>query len=154
MIRFCHLAPMTMEQKDPELSRLPTHLTRFGTLMTLTCSFLYSLFDKRDDSTNLLRIWNGFDHPFYQKLAAITEQLEPFRDDLFKVRSHYDFHGSLSRAHEVEGFEIFQESKVRPLFEAVHEMKQLAVEMIVWHTVRSPDPSVLSDLRVELLGET
>jgi len=154
LIRFCHLAQMTMEQKDPEMSRLPTHLTRFGTLITLTCSFLYSLFDKRDDSTNLLRIWDGFDHPFHQKLAAIAEKLEPFKDDLFKVRSRYDFHGSLSRSHEAEGFEIFQDSTVRHLFEIVHEMKQLAVEMIVWYTVRSPDPSLLSDLQAELLGGT
>src|SRR5262245_48209586 len=75
MIRFCHLAQMTMEQKDPWVGRLPTHLTRFGTLLTLTCSFLYSLFDKRDDSTNLLRIWTGFDHPFHQKLTAIAKKL-------------------------------------------------------------------------------
>lgn len=154
MIRFCHLAQMTIEQKDPASSRLPIHLTRFGTLMTLTCSFLYSLFDKRhDDSTNLLSIWSGFEHPFDQELEAIAKKLEPFKDDLFKVRSRYDFHGSLSHAHEAEGFRIFQISEVHTLFEVVHEMKQLADKMVVY-TVRSPDPSLLTDLQIELLGGT
>ena len=153
MIRFCHLTQMTMEYIPRET--LPLHLTRAGTLMTVTCSFLYSLFDKRSDSTNLLRIWTGFDHPFHQELSSIAKKLTPYEDNLYKLRSRYDFHGSVSRAHEAEGVMIFEDvEKSRKLFEIVHEVKQLAVKMVVWYMNASEElRPLIPDLQAELLGK-
>lgn len=159
LIRFSYLAQMTLELAEQHDTRgeavrqLPLHLTRCGTLMTTTCSFLYSLFDKRRDSTNLLRIWTGFEHPFTQRIDTIAERLSPFMDDLYKVRSRYDFHGSLSMAHQAEGFSIFEGERGHDLFRIVHDMKQLAVDMAEWYMAHNSDLiTLVSAFRVELLN--
>ena len=143
------------EKKDGG-TNLPEHLTRFGTLMTIACSFLYSLFDRRKDSTNLLRSWTGFDHPFHQDIEVIAKRLEPFEGGLYEVRSRYDFHGSLTHAHQVVGFSIFEDPRNRELFAIVHDMKQLAVNMVVWYMAHGPAELVvlLPALKAELLGPT
>jgi len=64
MMRFCYLAQMQFDCAACDTKALPLHLTRFGTLVLETASFLYSLFEDRPDSINLLKVWRGFDHPF------------------------------------------------------------------------------------------
>jgi hypothetical protein len=137
LMRFCYLAEITLEfakPQDVESTRpsLPEELTRCGTLMILTCSFLYSLFEDGSNSINLLKIWTGFDHPFRDELAVIDKRLEPFKEGLKKVRNRYGFHGSVSRVREFEGFTIFEPSVARKLFELVHDAKNIAVRMIHW----------------------
>ena len=108
MIRFCHLADLThsLSSSEPEPDWPPLHLTPFGTMMTLTGSFFFSLFEDRNDSINLRRIWSGFDHPFEEDLEAVELRLEPFRDSLRLIRNRFDFHGSLNREHERAGLDL------------------------------------------------
>ena len=157
MMRFCYLAQMTMEQPDPQQGLLPTHLTRFGTLLLDTCSFLYSLFDDRRDSIHLARVWAGFDHPFYDALTAIENRLQPFKPQLKLVRHRYGFHGSLSRTLEAEGFDILQDPLAGDLCTLIHDVKQLAVHMIAWHIDRMPCDhaergALLAAFKAELCG--
>jgi hypothetical protein len=159
LIRFCYFAHMTLElaqerdTREEDAGPLPLHLTRCGTLMTVTCSFLYSLFDKRKDSTNLRRIWTGFNHPFGQRIEAIVERLNPFMQELGWVRSRYDFHGSLSMTHQQTGFGIFEGERGRDLFRIVHDMKQLAVDMTIWFMAHNPNlVTYIPAFRTELLG--
>ena len=162
MIRFCYLAQMTLElgerrsENDGAASfpSLPEHLTRFGMLLTMTCSFLYSLFERRSDSTNLLRIWTDFEHPFRQELEDIAERLGPFMGDLYRVRSRYDFHGSLTQDHQAAGFGIFQDPQFRELCQIIHAMKQLAVNMVMWFMRHGPAEvaACIPAFRAELLG--
>jgi hypothetical protein len=86
---------------------LPLHLTRFGALLIEMSSFLYSLFDHRRDSINLLRVWQGFDHPFGNELQDYSTRLTPFKEDLKLVRDRLGFHGSLTRSHEGAGLGVF-----------------------------------------------
>lgn len=157
LIRFCYLVQMTMEQPDPQHSPLPTHLTRFGTLLLDTCSFLYSLFEDRTDSIHLARVWAGFDHPFYDALTAIENRLQPFKPQLKLVRDRYGFHGSLSRTREAEGFDILQDPLARDLCTLIHDVKQLAVHMIAWHLGHMPRDhaeriALLAAFEAELCG--
>ena len=55
MMRFCYLVEMQLKCAAGETKILPLHLTRFGTLLIETSSFLYSLFEERGDSINLIR---------------------------------------------------------------------------------------------------
>ncbi len=51
MIRFCYLAEMESEYVPYQTSVLEVHLTRFGTMVFETASFLYSLFEDTENST-------------------------------------------------------------------------------------------------------
>jgi hypothetical protein len=79
MMRFCILEKMQSEHAGGDTGVLPLHLTRFGTLLLETSSFLYSLFEDRSDSINLLSVWSGFDHPFGSELQQCASRLNPFR---------------------------------------------------------------------------
>ena len=87
MMRFCHLAQMTFEYASGDTKALPLHLTRFGVLVFETASFLYSLFEDRRDSINLLNVWQGFDHPFSDELQNYVTRLSPFKKELRLVRN-------------------------------------------------------------------
>lgn len=108
MIRFCHLADLThgLSSNDSQPDWPPLHLTPFGTMMTLTGSFLFSLFEERSDSINLGRIWGGdFEHPFEKEIEAVEQRLQPFKESLRLIRNRFDFHGSLNRSGEREGID-------------------------------------------------
>src|SRR5262245_1947376 len=107
MIQFCYMSRMLYEYAPYERILLPVHLTRFGTMFFQTASFLYSLFDDTKNSTNLLKIWKGFEHPFEDELQNFHDKLIPFKDELKRVRNRIGFHGSLTRTHEKAGLGIF-----------------------------------------------
>jgi hypothetical protein len=107
MMRFCCLVQMQFECAAGKANVLPLHLTRFGALLIEMSSFLYSLFDHRRDSINLLRVWQGFDHPFGNELQDYSTRLTPFKEDLKLVRDRLGFHGSLTRSHEGAGLGVF-----------------------------------------------
>jgi hypothetical protein len=164
MMRFCYIAQMALELAEEQnendtAAQFPPkwqHLTRWGTLQTLTGSMLYSLFDRRTNSTNLLRDWTEFDHPFRQALEEMEKRLQPFMGDLCKVRSSYDFHGNLTQAHQAEGFSIYQDpQRSQALLRIVHAMKQLAVNMIVWHmSYRPATHAYIRAFQAELLDQS
>ena len=135
MIRFCHLADLThgLSSSDPEPAWPPLHLTPFGTMMTLTRSFLFSLFEERQDSINLPRVWSGFDHPFDEELNAIDLRLHPLKESLRLIRNRFDFHGSLSRAHEGAGFDLYWDLELSAdLFGLMGDCRGLFERMIRW----------------------
>ncbi len=107
MMRFCQLAEMLFKCSNKTSTVLPLHLTRFGTLLIETASFLHSLFEERSDSINLVRLWQGFDHPFTKDLQGHATRLDAFKEDLKLVRHRLGFHGSLTRSHEKAGLGIF-----------------------------------------------
>jgi hypothetical protein len=82
MMRYCYLVELTFECAGHKSKVLPLHVTRFGTLVLESASFLYSLFDDRSDSTNLLKIWTGFEHPFQGDLQQFVKTLQSFKADL------------------------------------------------------------------------
>ena len=136
MIRFCHLADLThsLSSSEPEPDWPPLHLTPFGTMMTLTGSFFFSLFEDRNDSINLRRIWSGFDHPFEEDLEAVELRLEPFRDSLRLIRNRFDFHGSLNREHERAGLDLLYGGLDLPrdLFRLMGDCRPLFERMVRW----------------------
>ena len=97
MMRFCCLARMQFECAAGDTKALPLHLTRFGTLLLETSSFLYSLFEDRVDSINLMKVWQGFEHPFNNELQDYSTRLIPFKQELKLVRDRLGFHGSFHR---------------------------------------------------------
>ena len=135
MIRFCYFAEMQFECADGERKILPLHLTRFGTLVLETASFLYSLFEDRSDSINLLRVWRGFDHPFANDLQEHATRLDPFKGELKLVRDRVGFHGSLTRGHERGGLGVFDvnSGRARDFARLVRDLQQLFLRMIAWH---------------------
>jgi hypothetical protein len=135
MMRFCHLAQMLFDCAPGDTKALPLHLTRFGTLVLEVASFLYSLFDDTRDSTNLLKVWRGFSHPFSDEVQAFATRLNPFKDELRLVRSRIGFHGSLTRSHEGAGLGIFDAAgpRARDFAILVRDMQQLALRMIAWY---------------------
>ncbi len=135
MIRFCHLAQMQFEYAAGDAKALPVHLTRFGVLVFETASFLYSLFEDRPDSINLLKIWRGFDHPFGNELRTFATRLIPFKEELKLVRNRVGFHGSLSRNHERVGLGIFDvnSSRARDFVRLVSDLQQVFLRMIAWY---------------------
>lgn|GEM_PF-2320853 len=135
MMRFCLLAQMTFEYASGDTKALPLHLTRFGVLVFETASFLYSLFEDRRDSINLLNVWQGFDHPFRDELQNYVTRLSPFKEELRFVRNRVGFHGSLNRSHEQAGLGIFNvnSSRARDFSRLVRDMQQLCLRMIAWY---------------------
>jgi hypothetical protein len=135
MIRFCYLAQMKDEYVSYETHVLPLHLTRFGAMLFEAASFLYSLFEDRDNSINLLKIWQGFDHPFDDELQKLANKLDPFKEELRLVRNRVGFHGSLSRSHERAGLGIFdvESPRAREFARLVRDMQNLALNMIKWY---------------------
>jgi len=149
MIRFCYLAEMTWEYSHIEASSstLPLHLNRFGALFFETAGFLYSLFEDRNDSVNLLRSWRVFENPFMDELETIRSRLEPFKPELEKVRNRISFHGSRNRSHEKDGLDIFNiESGRGPEFASLVQKIQLtAKNMIEWYCMNVLQGSVGSE---------
>lgn len=135
MMRFCCLAQMQFECAGADTKALPLHVTRFGTLLLETASFLYSLFEDRPDSIDLVTVWRGFDHPFGNELQDSVTRLSPFRDELKLVRNRLGFHGSLSRSHEQAGLGIFDvdSGRARDFARLVGDMQQLFLRMIAWY---------------------
>ena len=135
MMRFCHLAEMQFACARSETKVLPLHLTRFGTLVLETSSFLYSLFEHRTDSINLLRVWQGFDHPFANDLQEHATRLDAFKGHLKLVRDRLGFHGSLTRSHEQGGLGVFDvnSGRAHDLARLVRDMEQLSLRMIAWY---------------------
>lgn len=135
MMRFCYLARMQFECAAGDTKALPLHLTRFGTLLLETASFLYSLFEDRPDSIDLVKVWRGFDHPFGNELQDLVTRLSPFKDELKLVRNRLGFHGSLSRNHERAGLGIFDvdSGRARDFARLVRDMQQLFLSMIAWY---------------------
>lgn len=135
MMRFCYLAEMQFECAAGDIRTLPLHLTRFGTLALETSSFLYSLFEDRSDSINLLRVWQGFDHPFGNDLLQHATRLGPFKADLKRVRDRLGFHGSLTRSHERGGLGVFDVDTGRAgdFAQLVRDLQQLCLRMIEWY---------------------
>ena len=135
MIRFCLLSKMMFEYASGVTKVLPVHLTRFGVLLFETASFLYSLFEDRRDSINLLNIWQGFDHPFNDELKNYVTKLSPFKEELKFVRNRIGFHGSLNRSHEGAGLGIFdaESQRARDFANLVLDMQQLCLRMIAWY---------------------
>ena len=133
-IRFGHLVDLAAEYSspDPVPEDPPLHLTRFGTLLTLSVSFMYSLFETRADSINLLRIWSGFDNPFREDLRRFDASLDPYRANLKLVRDRFDFHGSISREREGEGFDAYEPEEAKDLFRIVADFRDLCARMIDW----------------------
>jgi hypothetical protein len=159
MMRFCCLAQMQFECATGETKALPLHLTRFGTLLIETSSFLYSLFEDREDSINLLRVWQGFDHPFGNELQDYSTRLSPFKEELKLVRNRLGFHGSLTRSHEGAGLGIFDvdSSRAHDFVRLARDMQQLFLRMIAWYINNRMDSSarpaeILKEFRNELRG--
>jgi hypothetical protein len=114
------------------------HLTRFGTLLIETASFLHSLFEERSDSINLVRLWQGFDHPFAKELQEHAARLDPFKEDLKHVRHRLGLHGSLTRSHEKFGLGIFdvKDGRAQALADLTRDMKKLFLRMIGWYMTK------------------
>jgi hypothetical protein len=135
MMRFCHLAQMQFETAAGSTKLLPLHLTRFGALVLETSSFLYSLFEDRPDSINLVQVWRGVDHPFGNDLQDCVRRLDPFKEELKLLRNRLGFHGSLSRSQERDGLGIFDvdSGRARDFARLVRDMQQLFLRMIAWY---------------------
>lgn len=142
MMRFCLLAKMLSEHTPGDTKALPLHLTRFGTLLFETASFLYSLFEDGQNAINLLNVWRGFDHPFGDELQNCVARLSPFKEELRLVRNRIGFHGSLNRSHERAGLGIFDigSSRARDFAGLVRDVQQLCLHMIDWY-VKGMDSS-------------
>lgn len=157
MIRFCYLARMQFECAAGDPKALPLHLTRFGTLLLETSSFLYSLFEDRKDSINLnlLRVWQGFDHPFSNELQAYSTRLSPFKEELELVRNRVGFHGSLTRSHERAGLGVFDVDslRARDFARLVRDMQQLFLRMITWYIKRMDSSVRPAEMLKEFLNE-
>jgi hypothetical protein len=155
MMRFCYLARMQSECAAGDTKALPLHLTRFGTLLLETSSFLYSLFEDREDSINLLRVWQGFDHPFSNELQDYSTRLSSFKEELKLVRDRLGFHGSLTRSHERAGLGVFDvdSSRARDFARLVRDMQQLFLRMIAWYIERMDSSVHPPEMWKEFLNE-
>lgn len=155
MMRFCYLSQLQAECATGETKALPLHLTRFGTLVFETASFLYSLFEDRPDSINLEKVWQGFDHPFGKELQNCVTRLAPFKDELKLVRNRVGFHGSLSRSHESAGLGIFdvESSRGRDYIRLAMDMQQLFLRMIGWYIQGMDSSGRDAEMWREFLGE-
>ena len=155
MMRFCHLTEMMFEHSSDSKKALPLHLTRFGVLAFETASFLYSLFEDRNDSINVLKIWQGFEHPFEQDLQGFIERLTPFMKELKFVRNRVGFHGSLNRGYEKTGLGIFDVNSPRALefSRLVLDMQMLSLRMIAWYIEKMDRSQNPDDIWKEFIVE-
>ena len=155
MMRFCHLAEMTFECAAGDNKVLPLHLTRFGVLVFESASFLYSLFEERRDSINLVNIWQGFEHPFNDDLQAFVKRLNPFKEELKLVRHRVGFHGSLNRSRERAGLSIFDvdSSRARDFSRLILDMQQLSLRMVAWYMKRMNSSQMPDEMWKEFITE-
>ena len=155
MMRFCHLAEMTFEYAVGDSKVLPLHLTRFGVLVFESASFLYSLFEERRDSINLVNVWKGFEHPFNDDLHAFAKRLNPFKEELKLVRHRVGFHGSLKRSRERAGLGIFDvdSSRARDFSRLILDMQQLSLRMVAWYMKRMNSSHRPGEMWKEFIAE-
>ena len=155
MMRFCHLTEMTFEYAADDNKVLPLHLTRFGVLVFESASFLYSLFEERRDSINLVNVWQGFEHPFNDDLQAFVKRLNPFKEELKLVRHRVGFHGSLNRSCERAGLGIFDvdSSRARDFSRLILDMQQLSLRMVAWYMKRMKNSQMPDEMWKEFIAE-
>ena len=155
MMRFCILKQMLSECASGGTKTLPLHLTRFGVLLFESASFLYSLFDDRRDSINLLKVWQDFDHPFGEKLQECVKILTPFKKELRLVRHRVGFHGSLNRNLERDGLRIFDVDSKRAhnFFRLMRDMEQLFLCMIAWYLKGMDESARPGEMLKEFVAE-
>jgi hypothetical protein len=155
MMRYCVLAKLQSEHLSHDTRILPVHLTRFGTLLIETSSFLYSLFDERDDSIDLTKVWQGFEHPFGDDLQKMVTRLSPFKPELKLVRHRLGFHGTLSRERERAGLGIFDvnSGKAREFARLTIDFQQLFLRMIAWYIKQMDCTMHPTELWEEFVGE-
>lgn len=148
MMRFCLLAEILFKCHKDKTTVLPLHLTRFGTLLIETASFLYSLFDERSDSIDLVRLWKEFNHPFVKDLQQHSTRLDPFKEDSKLVRNRLGFHGSVTRSHEMGGLGIFDvdSGRVQELADLTKDMKRLFLRMIGWYMTKMESDTYPSEM--------
>ena len=156
MIRFCYLAEMQSEYEAyGTTTTLPLHLTRYGTLLLETASFLYSLFEDRDNAVNVLHVWQGFAHPFSGELQNLGSNLSPFKKDLRLVRNRVGFHGSLNRNRERAGLSLFEvdNGRAQDFVRVQRDIQQLFLRMIAWYIKGMDESAEPAELEREFGAE-
>jgi len=83
----------------------------------------------------LVRLWQGFDHPFAKDLQEHATRLDAFKEDLKHVRHRIGFHGSLTRSHEKAGLGIFdvESGRAHTFARLTGDMQVLFLRMISWY---------------------
>lgn len=99
------------------------------TMMLVLYSYFYSLVEDSDEGLNGFRIWR---QKLPQEEAAITTveaRVRPFLVHLRLFRNRMGFHGSRTRAHESEAFELFNKHSGTEIYQTMKQYKALAAAL-------------------------
>jgi hypothetical protein len=100
------------------------------TAMLVVYAYFYSLIETDEQGVNGFRIMREAFPEELSAINAVEKQTAPFMDDLRVFRNRLGFHGSRSRNHERQGFELFANFNGNELWNSILNFKALAATLL------------------------
>jgi hypothetical protein len=132
--RYFHFMNLWTIYKDMLSGRyVPSHIDEEWspqmTTMLLLYAYFYSLIEDSRDGLNGFRIWREHFPSEEAAIAAVEEQVMPFRDRLRIFRNKLGFHGSRTRVQESAGCDLFAQHSGTDIWNAMKNFKSLAAAL-------------------------
>lgn len=108
-----------------DLGGKPSRTGMYVTLMFHLYASLYVLVDDSKEGLNAFRIWREHFPAEEAAIAAVEQQIAPFKDDLRLFRNRLGFHGSRTRSHEMKGYDLFANASGTAMWNAMINFKGL-----------------------------
>ena len=84
---------------------------------------LFSLVEDSSESLNAFRIWRKHFPHEEAAITAVEQQIAPFKNDLRVFRNRLGFHGSRTRSHEAQGWDLFANASGTTMWNAMINFK-------------------------------
>ena len=112
----------------------PSRTGMYVTLMFHLYAGLYMLVDDSKEGLNAFRIWRAHFPQEEAAIAAVEQQIIPFKDDLRLFRNRLGFHGSRTRSHEAKGWKLFANASGSTVWNAMVNFKGLGATLLAKET--------------------
>ena len=112
----------------------PSRTGMYVTLMFQLYACLYTLVDDSKEGLNAFRIWREHFPHEEAAIAAVEQQIAPFKSDLRLFRNRLGFHGSRTRSHEAKGWDLFANASGSTMWNAMVNFKGLGSTLLAKET--------------------
>jgi hypothetical protein len=108
----------------------PSRTGMYVTLMFHLYASFYALVDDSKEGLNAFRIWREHFSGEEAAIAAVKQQIAPFKSDLRLFRNCLGYHGSRTRSHEARGWDLFANASGSAIWNAMVNFKGLGATLL------------------------
>ena len=119
----------------------PSRTGMYVTLMFHLYASLYALVDDSKEGLNAFRIWREHFSGEEAAIAAVEQQIAPFKSDLRLFRNRLGYHGSRTRSHEAKGWALFANTSGSAIWNAMVNFKGLGTTLLAKETAERKSES-------------